>query len=357
MNKTRIEWTDDIWNPVTGCTPVSEGCRHCYAKSMAIRNRGRFGYPKEKPFAVTLRPERLHEPYHIRKPSDIFVCSMGDLFHKCVPYPYIHSVFDRIWGTPRHTYRILTKRADRMARFVRKTARAWRMGDELSPEMIIHFEDLRSRCGWHIDVETEYRDIQYGCRHPNNENVLETDSCDEYRCPIAGVMFDRDGYEEIGIADEYTFDENGEMTDECEMENELLWMRVIGHPRHAWSRNAWLGISAENQERFDERTAEFSDIRLHAGRDSVLFASCEPLLGPIELRGAELDWIIAGGETGSKARPMNLDWARALRDQCREAGVPFFYKGAGTATMRKKDPEYLLLDGRVHHEMPNTQET
>ena len=94
MSKTRIEWADAVWNPVTGCTPVSEGCRNCYARRMAQRLRGRYGYPKHEPFGVTCHEDRLLEPLRWRKPRRIFVCSMGDLFHKDVPADFI----DRVWA-------------------------------------------------------------------------------------------------------------------------------------------------------------------------------------------------------------------------------------------------------------------
>ena len=84
MGKTSIEWCDKSWNPITGCSPVSEGCLHCYAKRMANRLKGRYGYSKDDPFRVTFHPDRLDEPLHWKRPSRIFVVSMGDLFHEQV---------------------------------------------------------------------------------------------------------------------------------------------------------------------------------------------------------------------------------------------------------------------------------
>lgn len=116
---SRIEWTDATWSPVTGCTPVSEGCRNCYARRMAYRLRGRCGYPKDEPFRVTLHPERLEEPLRWKKPKRVFVCSMGDLFHPDVPSKYIQSILKTIFYTAGrlnkgHVYMILTKRPERM---------------------------------------------------------------------------------------------------------------------------------------------------------------------------------------------------------------------------------------------------
>ena len=83
---TKIEWATETWNPVTGCTPISEGCANCYAKRMSKRLAGRCGYPADDPFRVTLHPERLDEPLKWKKPRRVFVCSMGDLFHPDVPF-------------------------------------------------------------------------------------------------------------------------------------------------------------------------------------------------------------------------------------------------------------------------------
>lgn len=109
MADTSIEWTDKVWNPVTGCTKVSQGCRHCYAETIANRFWG------ERKFTdVQCHPERLDEPSKWRKPRMIFVNSMSDLFHEAVPDEFIWKVFDVISHNRRHIYQILTKRPDRM---------------------------------------------------------------------------------------------------------------------------------------------------------------------------------------------------------------------------------------------------
>ncbi|MBU1699640.1 MAG: phage Gp37/Gp68 family protein [Candidatus Eisenbacteria bacterium] len=114
---TKIEWTNETWNPVTGCTKISVGCKNCYAERMAKRLAGRFGYPRDEPFKVTLHPERLEEPLHRRKPRMVFVCSMGDLFHEDVPWEFIVEVFLIMARASHHTYQILTKRPERMREF------------------------------------------------------------------------------------------------------------------------------------------------------------------------------------------------------------------------------------------------
>jgi protein gp37 len=112
MADTKIEWTDRVWNPITGCTKVSEGCRNCYAERMAKRLRGRFGYPVDDPFAVTLHPERLEEPLHWRTPSRVFVCSMSDWMHPVVPTDFIDDMLEVVAACPQHTFITLTKRPE-----------------------------------------------------------------------------------------------------------------------------------------------------------------------------------------------------------------------------------------------------
>ena len=111
-----IEWTDATWNPVTGCTQVSAGCDHCYAKTFAERFRGTPGHPYEQGFDLRLWPERLQLPLSWKKPRRIFVNSMSDLFHASIPDEFIFDVFETMVAADRHIYQILTKRPARMAR-------------------------------------------------------------------------------------------------------------------------------------------------------------------------------------------------------------------------------------------------
>lgn len=256
MGGTKIEWADRVWNPVTGCTPVSAGCDHCYARRMATRLRGRAGYPADNPFRVTCHPDRLEEPRHWRKPSRVFVCSMGDLFHTAVSVEVLRRVWDIMAQCPRHTFMVLTKRPDRM-------------------------RNLLSASG-----------------HLRREH------------PLA---------------------------------------------------NVWLGVSVEDQRTADERIPILKQIAV-----PVRFVSVEPMLGPVNLGRLDrqppyiLDWIICGGETGPGARPMHPDWARSLRDQCVEAGVPFFFKSWGkwgpAAIRAKTQTPDRELDGRTWDEFPEVKD-
>ena len=264
---TKIEWTrgDDgaagaTWNPVTGCSEVSEGCDHCYAKTFAERWRGVPGHPFEQGFDVRLWPDRLGLPLRWRNPKRVFLNSMSDLWHDAVPDEFIAAVWTTmLWtsdqarpssrsvGSPRHTYQILTKRPGRMRSWVH------RWGDR--DQRVAWIEAAAGR-GW--------------CDH---QDVAESP-----------------------------------------------WMPAV-------LPNAWLGVSAESQ-----RWAQVRLPQLAATSAVVRFASCEPLLGALDIRpwlGGGLDWVIAGGESGPGARPMHPDWARELRDQCRAAEVAFFFKQWG----------------------------
>lgn len=228
MGITKIEWADRSWNPVTGCTKVSEGCANCYAERMAKRLAGRAGYPRDEPFRVTEHWDRMKQPLHWRKPARVFVVSMGDLFHADVPESFIDKVLEVIAACPQHVFMVLTKRPQYMQQKL------------------------------------------YGV----TENA-----------PI----------------------------------------RTLGGGDYL--PNLWLGVSAENQQRADERIPILLDTPA-----AVRFVSCEPLLGPIDLHleqqseGHKLDWIVAGAESGPGRRKAEWDWFGDLRDQCEWFGVPFFLK-------------------------------
>src|SRR5262245_8196286 len=118
--KSTIEWTDATWNPVTGCTKISAGCDNCYAARFSERFRGVFGHPFENGFDLTLRPERLLQPFAWKKPQMIFVNSMSDLFHKDIPQEYIATVFDTMEKADWHIYQVLTKRSSLLQKFINK---------------------------------------------------------------------------------------------------------------------------------------------------------------------------------------------------------------------------------------------
>ena len=114
---TKIEWCQETWNPITGCSAVSAGCDNCYARRMANRLRGRYGYPRDDPFKVTLHPDRLEQPCRWRKPRMIFCCSMGDFFHPQVPLEFQARMLNVMVKCPQHIFIILTKRHKQLAIF------------------------------------------------------------------------------------------------------------------------------------------------------------------------------------------------------------------------------------------------
>ena len=261
MNKTKIAWCDYTWNPVSGCTKVSEGCRNCYAASIAKRFWG------ERRFSdVICHEDKLNEPLKVKKPARVFVNSMSDLFHPDVSYDFAIDVFYRMALFNRNTYIVLTKRPERMIEFFKK---------------------------WDDAI--------------------------------------------------------------------MVW-QSIGRPYFKFPlRNVWLGVSIENQQTADERIP-----LLLQTEAAVRFVSYEPALGPVDfykacgldshiapqfswIKGNGIDWVIMGCESGPKRRPMSLDWARSMRDQCQDANVTFFVIQMEIVGKVVVEPE---LDGKKWLQFP-----
>jgi protein gp37 len=161
--QTRIEWTEQTWNPTVGCTKISPGCKNCYAETMAKRLQamGMRGY--ENGFRLTLMPERLSEPLERRKPTVYFVNSMSDLFHEKVPFGYIRQVFDVMAQAPQHTFQVLTKRAERMAEFCQ--------GTNVPPNVWLGVSVENRKHG--IPRISVLREIEVGVRFLSIEPLLE----------------------------------------------------------------------------------------------------------------------------------------------------------------------------------------
>jgi protein gp37 len=240
MRTTKIEWTDKTWNPITGCTKYSEGCTNCYAEVMSRRLKAMGQEKYRNGFEVTLHENTLNEPLQWKKPHNIFVCSMSDLFHEKVPFEFIDKVIDTINSTPQHKYQILTKRAKRM--------------------------------------------------------------------------------------------------------NEYF-------TTHKIPENAWLGVTVDvaiSKERIDY---------LRHLPATIKFLSCEPLLedlGVMNLKG--IDWVIVGGESGVRARPMKEEWAVSIMKQTEEQEAAFFFKQWGAwgsdGVKRSKKTNGKLIMGKVYQKMP-----
>ncbi|HEY1031190.1 MAG TPA: phage Gp37/Gp68 family protein [Flavipsychrobacter sp.] len=233
MASSSIEWTEMTWNPTTGCTKISAGCKYCYAEVMAKRLQA-MGIEKYKDaFAVRTHSDALNVPYQWKSSKVVFVNSMSDLFHPQIPLDFIQKVFKVMNENPQHVFQVLTKRADRL----------------------------------------------------------------------------------------------------LELHNKLRW-----------THNIWMGVSVENQKVVDR--IDF----LRQTNARVKFLSCEPLIGALpnmNLQG--IDWVIVGGESGRKPRPMDVDWVLDIQQQCEQAQVAFFFKQWG-GTNKKKTGR--LLNGRTYDEMP-----
>ncbi len=274
MAKTKIEWTDMTWNPVTGCSPISEGCQHCYARRMAYRLRGRYGYNRAKPFRVTLHPERLGDPLKCKKSMRVFVCSMGDLFHDDVPDEFIARVWwvmgqcagyldpSRYRG---HTFLVLTKRPERMREWLR---------------------------GW-FDQETRKRWIE---------------SLGEVYDWMSGPKYWPDVIDNVWLGVSV---ENQEAADE-----RIPLLLQIPAVVHFASAEPLLGPL--DLTRYLRRSVSSIDHAQRVGYWNVGRGLSD-----------RLDWVITGGETGPGARPMHPDWVRNLRDQCLATKTPFFLKSWG----------------------------
>jgi len=166
MGATKIEWAEAVWNPVTGCTPISAGCEHCYARRMAQRLAGRNGYPKKDPFNVTVHYDRLQEPQHWKKPRRIFVCSMGDLFHSHVSEQVIFQVFSTMMDCPWHTYLILTKRPERMKRILNRSYWWGRTAIPIPQNIwlgvtVENQEQAEARISWLLETLAAVRFVSY----------------------------------------------------------------------------------------------------------------------------------------------------------------------------------------------------
>lgn len=228
-----IEWTESTWNPITGCTKLSPGCKFCYAERMAERLQAMGQENYRNGFSLTLQPHMLDVPLRWKKPQTIFVNSMSDLFHEDVPVIYIRRIFEIMRRAHWHRFQILTKRSDRLA---------------------------------------------------------ELDS------------------------------------------------------RLDWAPNIWMGVSVES----DKYRSRIDDLR--RTRALLKFLSLEPLLGPLHnLDLRDIDWVIVGGESGFRARKLDPAWVTDLRDQCRKANVPFFFKQWGG---KNKKQAGRVLDGQVWDQMP-----
>lgn len=266
---TGIQWTDETWNPTTGCDQVSPGCDNCYALTMAKRLRG-MGSPDYQNdgdsrtsgpgFAATMHPHRLDTPLRWTKPRRVFVNSMSDLFHDAVSDEFIVKVFAIMAGAPRHTFQVLTKRHGRM----------------------------RSLLGGDFRAQVAEQITEYMGRHIGRPDI--------------------------------TFD--GKRAD-----GQNLW-----GPRVWPLPNVWLGVSVEDQKWADLRIPALLDtpaaVRFLSCEPLLGPVDLTAKHGDIDYLDV-IDWVIVGGESGPGARPMRRAWVTSIRDQCVAAGVALHFKQWG----------------------------
>lgn len=307
-DRTGIEWTDATWNPVTGCTEVSPGCDHCYARTFAERWRGVPGHHFERGFDLTLRPERLDQPLKWKRSRRIFVNSMSDLFHADVPDEFIAKVFVIMALAREHTFQVLTKRPARM-RALLSSGERWR-------------ELLREADSWScfLDLPLPVQRFLAVRRWIYGTGV--------YTDPVAalpnvwlGVSVENQQWADIRIP---------VLLDTPARTRWLSCEPLLG----PLDLSGWLGT---------ERACP--GVEMPPGSvppRGHTFDCCSPGL---------IDWVVAGGESGPGARTMRPAWARSLRDQCRVAGVPFLFKQWGGPN---KKATGRVLDGRAWDQYPPT---
>jgi protein gp37 len=286
-----ISWTDQTWNPMRGCSKVSEGCKNCYAATMA----GRFSGPGEpydglaKPGGfwtgkVRLIATKLPDPIRWTKPRKIFVNSMSDVFHETVSIAEIASVFAVMLVADRHIYQILTKRPERMVQVLKDD---WRLF-------------------WLL---------------VNAEVAMYATSSNK-------------AWQKMGMAALAKYDS--------------FWpggAMVLPGPPVTVPKHIWLGASVEDQ-RVHSRIDLLCDVPA-----AVRFLSVEPMIGPLVIGpGKLIHWVICGGESGNNRRRMDGIWAEALREECRVYGIPFWFKQWGDEAV--DDHSQPLLDGTATQQWP-----
>lgn len=199
MSKADGMWWDVSWNPVSGCSPISDGCDNCWARTLAnTRLRGRCGYSKDKPFSVTLHPDKLDDPRSWRKPRRVFVCSMGDLFHMRVPADYLWQMFRTMHHCPQHTFMILTKRIERLVR------EGLAIPDAFIPKNAMIGVTCENQ-GWLDKRAAELLKIFRVRKFLSLEPLLGPIEVDKYfdptQCPECEHIDSRDGYDVLGADD------------------------------------------------------------------------------------------------------------------------------------------------------------
>jgi len=342
VGKSSIEWTDETWNPVVGCTEVSPGCKHCYAKVMAARQvlmsaaHGRQSVylrvvdaqRRRWTHEVELLHERLLEPLDYKPGSKVFVVSMGDPFHDGVPFEFIEQMWAVMAATPAVSFQVLTKRPERMVEFLRWLTgreRGVNVGTKALPPvaatLALLLLDALPNVWLGVSVEDQQRAderIPYLLAAPAAVRFLSAE-------PLLGAI-------DLGrwLGDYDCHGCRGRFWSDELNEHGLTCVDIEQDPNYP------------DQERT-------RDVCPHCGQADLGTGDVGPV-GEADYEGEpRLHLVITGGESGQGARWMNPAWVRSLRDQCEASGVAFFFKQWGGVHKGKTGRE---LDGRTHDAMP-----
>lgn len=286
-DKSKIEWTDATWNPVTGCTKVSQGCKHCYAEreveSRWSKNPKSVWYGRE--FTnVRYHHERLEQPLRWRKPRRIFVNSMSDLFHPDVPDSFLDHVFAVMAHCPDHIFQVLTKRPDRMYHYLSKM---YKRPEEIAAAGM----NVWNKKYW-VDGDSAWDYVETRISNGVLPNV----------------------WMGVSVEDQKTADERIPLL--LQTPAAVRWI----------SAEPLLGaIQLDSDWLVGEYFTHSDDCHDDL---CVLNGDMHSCNGQV-IKTPRLDWVVVGGESGPHARPMHPDWVRSLRDQCAAAGVPFMFKQHG----------------------------
>jgi protein gp37 len=321
------------WNPVTGCTKISAGCANCYAEQMATRLQrmqpdGRY----RNGFAVTCHEDVLEIPLRWKRGRRIFVNSMSDLFHEDVPLEFIDKVFSVMALSPQHTYQILTKRPERMREYL----------EEIPCGTWAHHA-RRDICK---DIELPLPNVWIGVtaenQHEANRRIpllLQTPAAKRFVSiePILGpIDFNYVYLDENFCPSCREFSSENEVSKHyCDSCGEI----------DSFADSDVCNKCGEGYEDYEYSVCPRCGYYTATGYP---YGSAGSTIYEIIAGAAiaKLDWVIVGGESGPHARPMNPDWVRSIRDQCKAADVPFMFKQWG------KSENGHLLDGAEHMEFP-----
>jgi len=284
---TKIEWTDAVWNPVTGCSKVSAGCKNCYAEGVANRFWG------ERKFTdVRCHEDRLDVPLRWRKPRRVFVNSMSDLFHDDVRDDFIDRVFATMQLAPHHTFQILTKRPERMRDYM--TTRV--VGESQG----MTYGDRIRLVGCKLLEAMPNRLANATCKRVGSVSQHPTP------WPLPNVWLG------VSCEDQRAADERIPLLLETPAAVRFVSVEPLLERVNLWPWDS------------DPKT-----YALVGPRKRRRATTCAPDIEGVDRMPASLDWVIVGGESGPGARPCDVAWIRSIVRQCKESSVPVFVKQLG----------------------------